>query len=96
MDFFPKLSIFVNTRTPSQCRSHHQKIFQKFKCVSNITRVFKNEFGNGNYERVLAEGRTRARSIELQFVSKNSEAPLDKLPQPQNAKPTNNGLLTRS
>lgn len=42
MQFYDKLAGFVSSRTVSQCRSHHQKMFDKFKYVSKIIELFKN------------------------------------------------------
>jgi hypothetical protein len=36
MLFYDKLAAFITTRNSIQCRSHHQKMFAKAKCVSKI------------------------------------------------------------
>lgn len=70
MDFFPKLSLFVSTRTDAQCRSHHQKIFTKFKYVSNITALFKTQLGKDNYNQLLQQGHDCIRRINALFAPK--------------------------
>lgn len=50
MQFYDKLSAFVKTRTSSQCRSHHQKLFNKFKTISNIREIFKSKLGITTYK----------------------------------------------
>ena len=36
------LSKAIKNRTPTQCRSHHQKMLEKFKNVENIIKIYKN------------------------------------------------------
>ena len=50
MQFYDKLSAFIGSRSPSQCRSHHQKMFDKFKYVSKIVETFKIEVGLAQYK----------------------------------------------
>lgn len=54
MQFYDKLASFVGTRTSPQCRSHHQKLFDKFKYVSRIIDTFKTEVGVDYYKQRLA------------------------------------------
>ena len=41
MKVFKQISLFVKTRTPDQCRSHHQKILKIHKSVENVLRVYE-------------------------------------------------------
>lgn len=50
MQFYDKLSAFIVTRTSSQCRSHHQKMFDKFKYISKIVELFKIKVGVPEYK----------------------------------------------
>jgi hypothetical protein len=43
MKVFKQMSVFIPTRTPDQCRSHHQKIQKAFQTVDKIIRVFKKK-----------------------------------------------------
>lgn len=44
---------FLKTRTPDQCRTHHQKIEFKYHKISKIIDVLKNEFGQIDYQEIL-------------------------------------------
>ena len=33
---FSRMSFFIGTKTSNQCRSHHQKMIQKYKTIDNI------------------------------------------------------------
>jgi len=50
MVFYDKLAMFVGTRSSPQCRSHHQKVFEKFKYITKIVEKFKTEVGINNYK----------------------------------------------
>lgn len=72
MQFYDKLSAFIATRTTSQCRSHHQKLFDKFKYISKIVELFKNEVGLANYKTKYLEGIEKMKEINQQFSSVRS------------------------
>lgn len=75
MQFYDKLSAFITTRTTSQCRSHHQKLFDKFKYISKIVELFKNEVGLANYKAKYLDGIEKMKEINHQFSSvSNHEA----------------------
>jgi hypothetical protein len=50
MIFYDKLAMFVGTRSSAQCRSHHQKVFEKFKYITKIVEKFKTEIGVNSYK----------------------------------------------
>ncbi len=50
MQFYDKLAAFIGSRTSSQCRSHHQKMFDKFKYISKIVETFKIQVGLAQYK----------------------------------------------
>lgn len=50
MIFYDKLAMFVGTRSSAQCRSHHQKLFEKFKYITRIVDNFKTEVGINTYK----------------------------------------------
>ena len=56
MSFYDKLSAFVGTRTSSQCRSHHQKLFEKYKYISKTIEAFRSQIPMTTYKTRLAEG----------------------------------------
>lgn len=43
MGFHIEMSSFMGSRTPKQCRSHHQKMFRKFNTVDEIIRGIQKE-----------------------------------------------------
>ena len=69
MEFYDKLSAFIGTRTSSQCRSHHQKLFYKYKYLSKIREVFRNEITVPVYKAKLKDGFDRMKSIERNWES---------------------------
>ncbi len=93
MQFFAKLSRFVSTRTPSQCRSHHQKIFAKFKYISKITGVFKTQIGRHDYASLLAQATQRAKGLDASFAQKPDPSPLQPSESPQHMLSNNDPLV---
>lgn len=67
MGFYDKLSLFVGTRTSSQCRSHHQKLFTKYKHLTKIRELFRNEIGVSSYKEQLARSYERMVRVEKEF-----------------------------
>ncbi len=45
------MSKYIPTRTPIQCRSHHQKLIAKYRNFKKIITSFKNEIGEETYDR---------------------------------------------
>ena len=41
---FKLMSEFIETRSPNQCRSHHQKMERNHKSVSQIITVYKSDY----------------------------------------------------
>lgn len=44
------MSEFIGTRSPIQCRTHHQKYENKFGETTNILRVYRESIGKENYK----------------------------------------------
>jgi hypothetical protein len=94
MQFYDKLAAFIATRSASQCRSHHQKLFDKFKYISKIVELFKNEVGLPSYKAEYFEGTEKMKAIDLRFASnaptdasnaeQNVELPLHRPPEADN------------
>jgi len=70
MQFYDKLSSFVGTRTSAQCRSHHQKLFDKFKYISKIIELFKTEAGISNYKLKYLDGIEKMKIIDHKMALK--------------------------
>ncbi len=47
------MSAFIETRNSLQCRSHHQKFYEKFKSTKNIILFYREEFEKFNYKEVF-------------------------------------------
>ena len=43
---FKKLSLFLGSRTPRQCRCHFQKLINRFKTPLRVRKFFKNAIGH--------------------------------------------------
>ena len=72
MQFYDKLSEFIGTRTSSQCRSHHQKLFAKFKYLSKIREIFKTQLGVTLYKSKLKQGMEKMDEIERKFLNRHT------------------------
>jgi hypothetical protein len=44
--FFKLMSEFIETRSPNQCRSHHQKMEKNYSSVSSIIKTYKMTMPN--------------------------------------------------
>ena len=50
---FKSLSDFLTTRTPRQCRSHFQKIMNKFKKLKKVKQYYQSQIGMEKYQEEL-------------------------------------------
>ena len=39
-NLFVKMSDFIESKTPNQCRSHHQKVIKKFKTIEEAIKNY--------------------------------------------------------
>lgn len=51
--FFEEMANFINTRNALQCRSHHQKLEEKYRHIPTIINIFKPFFNVEAYRRTL-------------------------------------------
>ncbi len=54
MKIFKQMSQYVKTRTPDQCRSHHQKVQKLHKTISDIITFYDRKvmFGIGKNRKI--------------------------------------------
>lgn len=62
---FKSLSSFLGTRTPRQCRSHFQKIMNKFKKLNKVKQHYQQLLGAFNYSERLEELNQRLRETPI-------------------------------
>jgi hypothetical protein len=46
---FEKMSQFIKSRNEIQCRSHHQKLIEKYRDFKKIISSFKNHVGKESF-----------------------------------------------
>ena len=52
MRIFDKMSQFIGTRNPLQCRSHHQKLLEKMDDAKMIIKNFKKNIGKKYFKQL--------------------------------------------
>jgi len=83
LQFYDKLSAFVATRTSSQCRSHHQKLFCKFKYFTKIREMIRSKIGQPAYKENLCEAHKKMETIERTWVSSQVKLEEDSVQEEQ-------------
>ena len=53
MKIFKHFSDFIGNRSPSQCRSHYQKLLLKHKTIPRLKRYYRDYFGEKMYHQEL-------------------------------------------
>jgi hypothetical protein len=64
--FYEEMSNFIATRNALQCRSHHQKLEEKYTHVNKIIALYKNYFNKNLYKQQMEhlDARTQEKIVE--------------------------------
>ena len=73
---FRMMANHVSTRTPDQCRTHHQKLeFKHFK-LNKILESLKNEFGEIEYEEIIKKCEMASTNVDSPTTVQQRDATL--------------------
>lgn len=67
LQIFKKLSEFLGTRTARQCRSHFQKLKNRFGTLVQMRKHWKKELGAQVYEEYYQAIQKQLESFEIKF-----------------------------
>ena len=61
---FKNVSMFLQSRSPRQCRSHFQKLIKKFGTVFQMKKYYRDLIGHRNFDQILENCRNQMQAVK--------------------------------